>query len=162
MKNILRNKKGFTLLEILVTVGIVGMLSAVAIPAYNQYKSSVTRSAMKSDVGNVSKSYLAYNAMNGDYCSNLADVGVQLGDQRNYNKNGWLGFSNSTCTPAIPSADIIVDGGTGSGSCTGTATTTTTSPPACSTYTTSAACGVCFKKGPGYKDYFLILITLQR
>ena len=143
MKNILRNKKGFTLLEILVTVGIVGVLSAVAIPAYNQYKGSVTRTAMKSDTGNIAKSYLAYNAMNGDYCANLKDVGIQIEDKRNYNKQGWLGFSNTTCTPSIPAADIIVDGG--GGTCTNhqtiTGTNTNPQPTSQSACTTAPAGG---------------------
>ena len=47
MKNILKNKKGFTLLEVLVTVGILGVLSAIAIPAYKQYKDTANDTACK-------------------------------------------------------------------------------------------------------------------
>ena len=72
---------------------------------------------MKSDVGNISKSYLAWNAMNGDYCAGLENVGVQIGDTRNYNKDGWIGFSNQNgCPTTITLPDIQI---TGDGICTG-------------------------------------------
>ena len=150
MRNILRNNRGFTLLEILVTVGIVGVLSAVAVPAYNQYKRGTVETAIESDIGNFQKAYMAFNAINGSYCVSLEDAGIAVRDGRNYAKNGAIGFDavNTACggTPATtPVANIAyypVDQGT----CTGTATTTTTTgttttgPPACNTHTTRAPC----------------------
>ena len=76
MKNILRNNRGFTLLEILVTVGIVGVLSAIAVPAYNQYKSNANETAVKIDVGNSQKAYLAKDAVDGSFCHSLSAVGL--------------------------------------------------------------------------------------
>ena len=43
MKKVLKNKKGFTLVELMVVVAILGVLVAVAVPAYN----GVTESANK-------------------------------------------------------------------------------------------------------------------
>ena len=104
MKSILMNKKGFTLLEILVTVGIVGVLSAVAVPAYNQYKRGTIETAVESDIGNFQKAYMAFNAIHGTYCTDFAGAGIKMRDLRNYKKSGIIGFSdiNSSCggTPA--------------------------------------------------------------
>lgn len=118
MKNILRNKKGFTLLEILVTVGIVGVLSAVAVPAYNQYKRGTIETAVESDIGNFQKAYMAYNAVNGDYCASFLAAGIKVRDDRNYKKKGIIGFEviNSACT-GLTKADVQVvpDGGSCAG-----------------------------------------------
>ena len=105
MKNILMNKKGFTLLEILVTVGIVGVLSAVAVPAYNQYKRGTIETAVESDIGNFQKAYMAFNAINGTYCTTFASAGITIRDGRNYSKNGAIGFAvvNSACGNCINS-----------------------------------------------------------
>lgn len=63
MKN---NKKGFTLIELMIAVGIVGILSAVAIPAYQNY---VARSQMSEGISLasgakalISEYYSNYNA----------------------------------------------------------------------------------------------------
>ena len=104
MKNILMNKKGFTLLEILVTVGIVGVLSAVAVPAYNQYKKGVSETAIESDIGNFQKAYMAYSAVHGTYCASFQNAGIKLRDGRNYAKNGGIGFAtvNPVCGGLSP------------------------------------------------------------
>ena len=110
MKNILMNKKGFTLLEILVTVGIVGVLSAVAVPAYNQYKRGTIETAVESDIGNFQKAYMAYNAVNGTYCATFSAAGITVRDGRNYSKKGAIGFNSVTTdcggTTAIPLANV--------------------------------------------------------
>ena len=77
MKNILRNKKGFTLLEVLVTVGILGVLSAVAIPAYKKYKDGANKTAVKLEVSSGHKAYLAYDTVHNTFCTSLENAGVK-------------------------------------------------------------------------------------
>ncbi len=97
MKNILKNKKGFTLLEVLVTVGIVGVLSAIAIPAYKQYKDNANRTAVKLEVSSGQKAYLAYDTANNSFCTSLAGAGVAtIGTSAIYANasEGYAGFNN--------------------------------------------------------------------
>ena len=116
MRNLLRNNRGFTLLEILVTVGIVGVLSAVAVPAYNQYKKGTIETAVESDIGNFQKAYMAYNAVNGTYCASFVVAGIQMRDPRNYNKSGIIGFSDvdASCGGTPDEADVQASGEDGS------------------------------------------------
>ncbi|HEY7242007.1 MAG TPA: prepilin-type N-terminal cleavage/methylation domain-containing protein [Burkholderiales bacterium] len=47
----MRHKRGFTLIELMITVAIIAVLAAIALPAYNDY---VTRSKFAEATGNLS------------------------------------------------------------------------------------------------------------
>jgi prepilin-type N-terminal cleavage/methylation domain-containing protein len=64
----MRSKKGFTLIEILIVVVIIGILAAIAIPKFANTKDKTFVAAMKSDLRNLAtyeKQYAADN--NGAY-----------------------------------------------------------------------------------------------
>ena len=59
------NNKGFTLIELLIVIGIIGVLAAIAIPAFNQYKVRAYDSDVKSNIHNVYLACKAYWADSG-------------------------------------------------------------------------------------------------
>ena len=48
----IKNNKGFSLLEVLVTMGLIGILTVIALPAYKSYKETANDTVLKSDIGN--------------------------------------------------------------------------------------------------------------
>lgn len=76
--------KGFTLIELLVVVAIIGILAAVAIPAYNDYvlRGKITEAT-----------------------SNLADLRARLEQYFQDNRN--YGSTAATCGIAMPAAQMF-------------------------------------------------------
>jgi type IV pilus assembly protein PilA len=59
-----RNKKGFTLIELMIVIAIIGILAAIAIPQFTAYKSRGYNAGAKSDIKNAYTAAQAYFADN--------------------------------------------------------------------------------------------------
>ena len=75
-------KEGFTLIEILVVVAIIGMLGAVAVPAYMNYLADARITTTRSIIKNIEDACQMYNMKHGGkYPSQLSEL--QEGDDDN-------------------------------------------------------------------------------
>ena len=78
------NKNGFTLVELLVVVAIIGILASVAIPQFSTYRMKAGNATAKSDLRNVVSAEEAYYSDHIEYttftCSNhTITAGSSLG-----------------------------------------------------------------------------------
>jgi len=60
---------GFTLIEIMVVIAIIGILAAVAIPQFASYRQRSFISALQSDMHTFANAQEAYYVANDTYCS---------------------------------------------------------------------------------------------
>ncbi|MBT6338860.1 MAG: prepilin-type N-terminal cleavage/methylation domain-containing protein [Desulfobacula sp.] len=57
-----RNQKGFTLIELMIVIAIIGILAAIAIPQFTKYRAKAFNSAALSDTRNLKTDLEAYYA----------------------------------------------------------------------------------------------------
>lgn len=95
----LRSNKGFTLIELMIVIAILGVLAAVAIPYYNQYiensKMRVTRSNWDAAVRTVKAEFSSLTAGNTGN-DNLLNVLTDNSKNKNPFNTLELAFSNGT------------------------------------------------------------------
>src|ERR1700674_5626057 len=72
-----RNNRGFTLIEFLIVVVIIGILAAIAIPKFQNTKGKANLAALKSDLRNLVTAEEAYFYDNAAYTSTLATLTFQ-------------------------------------------------------------------------------------
>lgn len=87
------NRRGFTLLEIMIVVVMIGMLAAIAIPAYMRAKSSVLNARFISDLRVASMSFEQYAFASGGFPAEAPPGVVPNGMVDYLVKMDWTGVT---------------------------------------------------------------------
>jgi general secretion pathway protein G len=72
----MRVNKGFTVIEIMIVLSIIGLLAAIALPKYQNYKTNAEIAIVKNDISKISQLLKAYHLEASEYPNSLADIGL--------------------------------------------------------------------------------------
>ena len=73
-KLVRKNQEGFTLIELMIVIAIIGILAAIAIPQFSAYRVRSYNSAAQADLRNAATAQEAYYVDESSYCRTLANL----------------------------------------------------------------------------------------
>jgi len=95
-------KKGFTLIELMIVIAIIGILAAVAIPMYNDYTKKARTSEVPGSLKEIVKQQIAFRedpqGGNGAYADNIGSIGWKT----NLNTESTTASGCASGTPINP------------------------------------------------------------
>jgi len=74
IKKRINNRKGFTLIELIVVVAILGVLAAIAVPSYQGYQDSARLRTNEANAKTIENAVKVYYAVNSKYPTGAGDI----------------------------------------------------------------------------------------
>ena len=96
---------GFSLIELLVTVGILGILFSIAIPQYSKYSSRANRTDGLAILNEILQAQERFAADSGTYTDDLTDMGYAAAPA---SADGHYLISASTCGGGVTLAECVL------------------------------------------------------
>lgn len=99
-KLIRNNQKGFTLIELMIVVAIIGILAAIAIPNFLNYQLKSKTAEAKTNLGGVKTALESYRAENDTYLTCVANPATVPAATKSAWATGATGWSDIGFAPA--------------------------------------------------------------
>lgn len=104
----IRNRKGFTLVELMIVVAIIGILAAIAIPNFLAFRLKAKTSEAKSNLGAIRSTEVAYFAEWNWYIGNQTDT--PTGNRAGLSaKVPWIASTRFSVIGFAPEGSVFYD-----------------------------------------------------
>jgi len=90
-----RSQKGFTLIELMIVVGIIGILVAIAAPNFSRYQSKARQSEAKIALAAIYGAEKSFYSEYSSYVGSMDAIGYTPEGQRRFYGVGWTAFSGT-------------------------------------------------------------------
>lgn len=91
----MNNQKGFSLIELMIVVVIIGILSTIAVPQYQRFQAKAKQAEAKSNLSGLYTAMQAFSAEWNTYYNDFRALGFELTGDLNYD----VGFSAGVAGP---------------------------------------------------------------